>query len=101
MSKRKTGALRQQEQDTRYSHSKKYDTQTYYTKEDKTINFDQARIKLDRKPITLVPKSVNQEKYILALLNEHTDIVVVGGPAGTGKTYLAMQAAIKIGRAHV
>lgn len=96
MSKRKTGALRQQEQDTRYSHSKKYDsTQTFYTKEAKTINFDQARIKLDRKPIQLVPKSVNQEKYILALLNEKTDIVVVGGPAGTGKTYLAMQAAIK------
>ena len=95
MSKRKTGALRQQEQDTRYSHSKKYDTQTYYTKEAKTINFDQARIKLDRKPIQLVPKSVNQEKYILALLNENIDIVVVGGPAGTGKTYLAMQAAIK------
>ncbi len=95
MSKRKTGALRQQEQDTRYSHSKKYDTQTYYTKESKTINFDQARAKVDKKPIQLVPKSVNQEKYILALLNEDVDIVVVGGPAGTGKTYLAMQAAIK------
>lgn len=87
--------MRQQEQDTRYSHSKKHDTQTYYTKESKTINFDQARIKHDRKPIVLVPKTVNQEKYILALLNENTDIVVVGGPAGTGKTYLAMLAAIK------
>jgi hypothetical protein len=75
LSKRKTGALRQQEQDTRYSHSKKHDTQTYYTKEAKTINFDQARIKHDRKPIVLVPKTVNQEKYILALLNENTDIV--------------------------
>jgi len=95
LSKRKTGALRQQEQDTRYSHSKKQDIQTFYTKETKTINFDQARIKLDRRPITLVPKSVNQEKYILALLDEDTDIVVVGGPAGTGKTYLAMLAAIK------
>jgi phosphate starvation-inducible PhoH-like protein len=95
LSKRKTGALRNQEQDTRYAHSKKQDTQTFYTKESKTINFDQARIKLNTKPIQLVPKSVNQEKYILALLNEHVDIVVVGGPAGTGKTYLAMQAAIK------
>lgn len=95
LSKRKTGALRQQEQDTRYSHSKKHDTQTFYTKETKTINFDQARAKVDRKPISLVPKTVNQEKYILALLNENVDIVVVGGPAGTGKTYLAMLAAIK------
>ena len=100
LSKRKTGALRQQEQDTRYSHSKKHDTQTYYTKEIKTINFDQARIKLDRRPIQLVPKSVNQEKYILALLNENTDIVVVGGPAGTGKTYLAVQAAIRALKSH-
>lgn len=95
MSKRKTGALRQQEQDTRYAHSKKYDTQTFYVKESKTINFDQSRTKVNTRPITLVPKSLNQEKYILALLDEATDIVVVGGPAGTGKTYLAMQAAIK------
>ena len=95
MSKRKTGALRKQEQDTRYAHSKKVDMQTHYQKESKTINFDQGRIRLNSKPIQLVPKSLNQEKYILALLDETTDIVVVGGPAGTGKTYLAMQAAIK------
>lgn len=97
MSKRKTGALRQQEQDTRYPQTSKKDKngQTFYSKESKTINFDQARAKLDRRPINLIPKSVNQEKYILALTNENTDIVVVGGPAGTGKTYLAMLAAIK------
>lgn len=95
LSKRKTGALRNQEQDTRYAHSKKQDNQTYYTKESKTINFDQARFKLEKKPINLIPKSVNQEKYILALTDDNTDIVVVGGPAGTGKTYLAMLAAIK------
>jgi len=95
LSKRKTGALRKQEQDTRYTQSKKSDTQTFYMNQSKTINFDQSRTKLNQKMIQLVPKSVNQEKYILALLDENTDIVVVGGPAGTGKTYLAMQAAIK------
>ena len=97
MSKRKTSALRTQDQDTRYAHSKKYDNtqKTYYTHESKTINFDQSRPKLNSKPIIMVPKSVNQEKYILALLDQETDIVVVGGPAGTGKTYLAMLAAIK------
>jgi phosphate starvation-inducible PhoH-like protein len=94
LSKRKTGALRNQEQDTRYTYAKK-DTQTFYTNESKTINFDQTKVKLNNRPIQLVPKSVNQEKYILALLDQDTDIVVVGGPAGTGKTYLAMQAAIK------
>ena len=52
-------------------------------------------MRVNAKPVQLVPKSLNQEKYILALLDESTDIVVVTGPAGTGKTYLAMQAAIK------
>lgn len=95
MSKRKTGALRKSEQDTRYAHSLKYDTQTFYVKENKTIKFDQGRTKLNTKPIQLVPKTINQEKYILALLDHTVDIVISSGPAGTGKTYLAMQAAIK------
>ena len=95
MSKRKTSALRNQEQDTRYSHNKKSDAQTFYMNESKTINFNQSKPKSVSKPVQLIPKSVNQEKYILALLDESTDIVVVGGPAGTGKTYLAMLAAIK------
>ena len=92
LSKRKTGALRNQE-DTRYAYSKK-DTQTFYTHDSNTINFN-PRVKHSNKSVQLVPKSVNQEKYILALLDDNTDIVVVGGPAGTGKTYLAMLAAIK------
>lgn len=62
--------------------------------ESKTIDFNQAKPK-NRKAIELIPQSVNQEKYILALIDETTDIVVVSGPAGTGKTYLAMLAAIK------
>jgi len=89
LSKRKTGALRQQEQDTRYTQK------SHYKHESNTINFNQAKPKLNNKLIQLIPKTVNQEKYILALLNEAVDIVVVGGPAGTGKTYLAMLAAIK------
>jgi phosphate starvation-inducible PhoH-like protein len=103
LSKRKTSALRTQQQDTRYqahAHSKK-DGQTFYTKESKTIDFVQAQreLKVNKRPVQLIPKSLNQEKYILALLDENIDIVVVGGPAGTGKTYLAMQAAIKAMRA--
>ncbi len=43
----------------------------------------------------LIPKSINQEKYVLGLLDDTQDIVIAYGPAGTGKTYLAMQAAIK------
>ena len=94
LSKRKTSALRTT--DTRFSHSKKTDGNTFYTKESKTIDFTQATQKQRvRKPVELIPKSINQEKYILSLLDDKTDIVVVSGPAGTGKTYLAMQAAIK------
>ena len=96
MSKRKTSALRTQ--DTRFSHTKQKSEQLFYTNESKTIDFSQAHKELQRvnkKPVHLVPKSRNQETYIMALLDPDTDIVVVGGPAGTGKTYLAMQAAIK------
>jgi len=60
--------------------------------QDNTINFNQA---LKRKNIELRPKSINQEKLILSLLDPHTSITVATGPAGTGKTYLAMLAAIK------
>jgi predicted ribonuclease YlaK len=65
--------------------------------ESKTIDFSQAQQqqKKPRKPIDLVPQSINQEKYIIALTDPETDIVMVSGPAGTGKTYLAMLAAMK------
>lgn len=67
--------------------------QTYYQRdsESNTINFNPQK---QRKTVELIPKSVNQEKYILALQNSDVDVVVVSGPAGTGKTYLAMMAAI-------
>ncbi len=58
-----------------------------------TINFNQA-LKQHRH-IELVPKSRNQESLIINLLDPSQHIVVAVGPAGTGKTYLAMQAAIK------
>jgi phosphate starvation-inducible PhoH-like protein len=65
-------------------------------KQSKTIDFSQVQPKVKvKKPVDLIPKSINQEKYILSLLDDKTDIVVVSGPAGTGKTYLAMLAAIK------
>jgi len=47
------------------------------------------------KEILLIPKTINQEKYIIQLQSTDNDILVSHGPAGTGKTYLAMLAAIK------
>ena len=95
LSKRKTGALRSKEHN-RYSQTKYIDeANTFYMNQSKTIDFTQVQPKRTRRPVNLLPKSPNQEKYISALLDESTDIIVVSGPAGTGKTYLAMLAAIK------
>lgn len=92
MSKRKTGALRKEQQRQQMNNK----SNQFYIYEQKTIDFNSENYKSKiRKPIELLPQSVNQEKYILALLDDTLDIVVVSGPAGTGKTYLAMLAAIK------
>ena len=63
-----------------------------------TIAFQPA-VKIPQRPIELVPKSRGQERLVLSLLNEQVSITVAVGPAGTGKTYLAMQAAIRALRA--
>jgi len=59
-----------------------------------TISFNQAP-KASQKRIDLIPRTRNQEKLVLALQDPDTHIVITTGPAGTGKTYLAMQAAVK------
>jgi phosphate starvation-inducible PhoH-like protein len=60
-----------------------------------TIDFSQAHQYHRPRAITLVPRTRNQEQLVLALLDDDQHIVVTAGPAGTGKTYLAMQAAVK------
>jgi phosphate starvation-inducible protein PhoH len=67
--------------------------QNYYPSEENTIHFNPA-FKKRQRSVELIPKSRGQEKLIVSLLDDDTDIVVATGPAGTGKTYLAMQAAI-------
>jgi phosphate starvation-inducible PhoH-like protein len=90
LSRRKNSAIRK-EQEKFMKHPQK-DTQTYYQKHENTIEFNPQR---QRKSIHLIPKSVNQEDYILALTDDRVDVVVGTGPAGTGKTYLATLAAIQ------
>jgi phosphate starvation-inducible PhoH-like protein len=63
--------------------------------QENTISFVQQAPKVAHRRIDLVPRTRNQEKLVLALQDESTHIVVTVGPAGTGKTYLAMQAAVK------
>lgn len=58
-----------------------------------TIQF-QTQTKSRRTP-NIIPKSLNQEKFYLTLCDSTQDIVIATGPAGTGKTYLAMQMAVR------
>lgn len=64
------------------------------THTENTISFTQAPRPQARR-IDLVPRTRNQEQLVLALQDAQQHIVVTVGPAGTGKTYLAMLAAIK------
>ncbi len=61
------------------------------------IHFDLARVFLDTvfissKKRIITPKSIAQRHYIDSMRN--TDMVLAIGPAGTGKTYLAMAMAV-------
>ena len=57
------------------------------------INIDQ-RLQEKRKRVQIYPKNLNQETYILKLNDPSKMIIFAIGPAGTGKTMLAVQWAI-------
>jgi phosphate starvation-inducible PhoH-like protein len=61
--------------------------------ENNTISLQDYRSQ--RKPIALMPKSRNQETYIDLLSDPNKLIIFATGPAGTGKTMLAVLAAIR------
>ena len=77
------------------SKSQKRQQMTY---QENTIRFEPAKPQRQR-PIDIVPRTRNQERLVRALLAEDQHIVVTAGPAGTGKTYLAMLAAVRAFRA--
>jgi phosphate starvation-inducible PhoH-like protein len=73
----------------------------YYTKQKRkpdtvlklvTEDYYQER---QRKKVELIPKSLNQETYIDLLTDTSKLIIFATGPAGTGKTMLAVMAAIQ------
>jgi phosphate starvation-inducible PhoH-like protein len=57
------------------------------------INIDQ-RLQEKRKRVQIYPKNLNQETYLLKLNDPTKMIIFAIGPAGTGKTMLAVQWAI-------
>ena len=96
MGRRKNSAVRREQE--QFSMISNKQNQIFHQKhnrkhqEENTISFNPQK---QRKSVSLVPKTINQENYILALTDEAVDVVVAGGPAGTGKTYLATLAAIQ------
>lgn len=48
-----------------------------------------------KRAVHIIPRNENQEAYLELLMDDSKSIVIASGPAGTGKTLLAMQAAIK------
>jgi phosphate starvation-inducible PhoH-like protein len=63
-----------------------------------TINF-RPQAQPRPRPVELRPKSLGQERLVLSLLDESNTVTIAVGPAGTGKSYLAMLAAIRALRA--
>lgn len=76
----------------RGAKAQKRQASQYQESAENTINFYPRS---HHRNIQLIPKTIGQEKLILALLDNSASIVVASGPAGTGKTYLAMLAAIR------
>jgi phosphate starvation-inducible protein PhoH and related proteins len=74
-------------------------TQKRMQQVENTIQFNQTSKQYKPRTIDLVPRTRNQERLVLALQDSAQHIVVTAGPAGTGKTYLAMLAAVKAFRA--
>ncbi len=57
------------------------------------INID-PRFNESRRRVQIIPKNLNQESYLLKLNDTQKMIIFAIGPAGTGKTMLAVQWAI-------
>ena len=67
-------------------------------KQNSKSNFNDMVVNLknyQRKKITILPRNVHQEDYIDLLTDYKKSIVFATGPAGTGKTMLAVQMGIK------
>lgn len=64
----------------------------------KIISIEHARTaeQVRARDIEIIPKNLAQETYVRALNNDQNKIVFAIGPAGTGKTYLAVVKAVHL-----
>ncbi len=79
-------------QDTDTAESLRKSRATYSTAEDGAPPSRPARVVYHLERISVAPKSLGQAEYMRSI--EEHDIVFSIGPAGTGKTYLAVAAAV-------
>lgn len=66
-----------------------------YTKEPQTQIIEFSQFKRRESRVKILPKNLAQEDYLALLDDPHKDIVFASGPAGTGKTMMAVLAAIR------
>jgi phosphate starvation-inducible PhoH-like protein len=57
------------------------------------IPFEKQFIK---KSVKIIPRNIHQEEYLEYLLDPNKSVVIATGPAGTGKTVLAMMVGVKM-----
>ena len=95
MSKRKNRAATQPElsSNSRSNTYNRHNATKQYS--NNTIALDDFRPQQRQRPIHLIPKSRAQEDYIDDLTNPDKHIVFATGPAGTGKTMIAVLAALQ------
>jgi phosphate starvation-inducible PhoH-like protein len=74
-----------------HSHHQSYNTHELLI----TQHIDYDNYKKNRQNIQLIPKSLSQEQYIELLTDPDRTIIFATGPAGTGKTMLAVLAALR------
>jgi phosphate starvation-inducible PhoH-like protein len=68
--------------------------QRFHKKEDNIVTFNNYVEK--SKEILITPRNRNQERYLDLLEDDKNYIVIATGPAGTGKTLMACQQALKL-----
>jgi phosphate starvation-inducible protein PhoH and related proteins len=61
-------------------------------KNNETSNYNPQK---QRKQVVIKPKTQNQHRYVEMLRDDNVNVVVAGGPAGTGKSFLAILSAIE------
>ena len=66
-----------------------------FTSEVNIIDF-QPYLPAKKQRVSINARNANQKLYLSKLYSEHTSIVLAIGPAGTGKTMLAVQYGIKL-----